>query len=1617
MHNVKTVGDTVEFIFTLKWRKLTQESPIRNENPKVMSETKSARKLTSEVSKNTCDIKSREGKVPVAPEKVMISTAAELTQDSLSLAKIGHDSSCDDASTGANNKTVKKSEQRKYAKPSKKQTDANSGNLGTKICSTNITKDNETEKDMACGSPPCTTTVRLQDNNAADTCELSESSINKKQTLDTPSLTKGESKTGKGKKRKGFVSNENGNKKKKKKANKKSKDEDAKKKPTAKNDVNNENDLNAETSLDKDISNNQDIASKKVDKTGTEADDLVMLLKQEASKTDNPTLVNKILAVALETLKKTQVKSISKENVQCSTNTVIEPPENSNFNYDLTVKIKPELYEQGPPSLGSPASSIKSVDSEGSITDLNGTKRNKKSYYKLPHGHEDGSKCVGTSCSRVACMLEQVPAISSPSGSVGCDCGEGFPQVHQDGTACKQIRRDNPSSAYYNVPHRHSDGTHCVTECKRLIERERKRKLLELQQRVEKQRQQVAYDIPWELKTIDVPSYKGVHSESILKPVDPRIKQDRVCNEDVAGTTGLGKKQNQIKEALQLFKESLNKNVRHGIFSGISTSTVPDNEPPLPEEPPLPAEEPLKALTLPPLPSDEPSPVSLIPDLRSSVDINDPRIAIPLPSHEPSQVPLFPDLRSSVDINDPRIAFPLPSNEPSPVPLFPDQRPSVDINDPRIAFPFNNNNEGNVPDQWSFKIKKTDDKPATYSPLQGGQLAFSGNEQPETSTYSPLQGGQFAFSGNEQPETLTYSPLQGGQFAFSGNEQPETSSKSSCFVTTDSPESPDGFGIGPGLNPFQNPVISPALNSLSKQDEEYILNYATGYAFALFGNKMASGDRFPSNAFRSNVTSVDNHGIASEIHRSAMIHDSTEKSVPQLEEDLRNSRNAYDTNSRVDSHQQSADDDRQNAYSFQFRSGEDNPLSGTLNVQNDNCETIDMDIDLTVSQSSCKKPNTLSSNVENTSALADYSSHSEPIDNAPSTKERDAWGVVIEDWRTKPNGSSSNEVAQCNGHVGESFKIPKKQKRPNKSGPRPLHFDFENFKKIESVPKCNFVAPGVPAGIAAIYKQIDEKFENRYAPFGCMSYATGPMGLGFLLSTVSKETLDEHNKRKVHNDSTRNSKFREGRNCREWRDDRNRRSDSDHNGYDISQRRGRSHWEESDDSDVYRRNKGRGDSSRERQSSRERYWSPRRKKNNDDSGDCRSPKNHMIKGRESSSDSTGKSPMRRTHKNSSSMEHVKDPRDRSKAVRGLENVSGSLHKKGGAVSSHKKTDRNTDDPKTAIIQQQKNKSLVGAMSRRKMQQVKKKSAINQSLNNPIKPFSHETVGGTSTPVRDESGSVSSDPVSAAYAKLPKQKRSAKRLTTDKVDKMSSTSASSGSEEEHKNKLLGETDNVDILDTSDSTIDEISLLRISCTKQSGEGISNISSGNDDDLESSKIGFVKAKLPKQQKASRPNVSSVVFALPTTSSGDAPVENENVVIKEKGVKRVLSGTTVTVSRSTVTVPHNTTRHANKRRSYDGFTHYRPDVEKRRMLSPSFNKRGRSNGRNKGNIERRYPMNRSVERNTEHPKLYDKFEDKHIVGNHMRDMEAHNSQNYDNFHRELGPRRWQRRGGHARY
>jgi len=162
----------------------------------------------------------------------------------------------------------------------------------------------------------------------------------------------------------------------------------------------------------------------------------------------------------------------------------------------LAVNITPDITFSGPQPSPSPVSSISSAS-----PDLGGggsAAKVKQSYLKLPHRHEDGTKCV-TTCTRL-------------------------PQPKNPAMMNNTEIRGAPSKAYFKFPHRHSDGTYCETVCSRVLQRERARGQLppppppmkeSLEMFIEKMS-----SIPWKLIPIDF-------SDPFPPPpklFDPRLK-------------------------------------------------------------------------------------------------------------------------------------------------------------------------------------------------------------------------------------------------------------------------------------------------------------------------------------------------------------------------------------------------------------------------------------------------------------------------------------------------------------------------------------------------------------------------------------------------------------------------------------------------------------------------------------------------------------------------------------------------------------------------------------------------------------------------------------------------------------------------------------------------------------------------------------------------------------------------------------------------------------------------------------------------------------------------------------------------------------------------------------
>lgn len=183
----------------------------------------------------------------------------------------------------------------------------------------------------------------------------------------------------------------------------------------------------------------------------------------------------------------------------------------------LTSKtVKAEDAPKTPLTVLSPCSAI----SNESVCPRGDGSQKKILTVKLPHRHHDGFKCVER-CRRSESI--DTPTVRSPS-SISSDSSDHFrlSETHEDGTKSAQSknRRDVPSSAYFKFPHRHHDGTYCEHECKRVVERERKKRLLNAQNQSQNQ-SCITITKPWRLEKLIIQqnSYKNV----LIPSNDPRI--------------------------------------------------------------------------------------------------------------------------------------------------------------------------------------------------------------------------------------------------------------------------------------------------------------------------------------------------------------------------------------------------------------------------------------------------------------------------------------------------------------------------------------------------------------------------------------------------------------------------------------------------------------------------------------------------------------------------------------------------------------------------------------------------------------------------------------------------------------------------------------------------------------------------------------------------------------------------------------------------------------------------------------------------------------------------------------------------------------------------------------
>lgn len=143
----------------------------------------------------------------------------------------------------------------------------------------------------------------------------------------------------------------------------------------------------------------------------------------------------------------------------------------------------------------------------------------RSSYLQLPHRHEDGSKCVER-CSRLKMFSNE--QLKECSLNIGKE-QQNIRKEHD----IESYRRDAPSKAYFNFPHRHHDGTYCETVCLRVLERENKRGSVSVPK--EDDRSKFTAPMQWFLLPIDV-NLSNV-KKSDLYSLDPRLRQKPISPE------------------------------------------------------------------------------------------------------------------------------------------------------------------------------------------------------------------------------------------------------------------------------------------------------------------------------------------------------------------------------------------------------------------------------------------------------------------------------------------------------------------------------------------------------------------------------------------------------------------------------------------------------------------------------------------------------------------------------------------------------------------------------------------------------------------------------------------------------------------------------------------------------------------------------------------------------------------------------------------------------------------------------------------------------------------------------------------------------------------------------
>lgn len=143
---------------------------------------------------------------------------------------------------------------------------------------------------------------------------------------------------------------------------------------------------------------------------------------------------------------------------------------------------------------------------------------------------------------------------NSSNNSKECDTQQNVVDT-SDGTIC--FRRNKPSESYYNLPHQHSDGAYCIEICKRVLEREKKRRFFAEDDLLRKN-STLSKSIEWKLVPLEIETLVVYSKPELCSSYnlvsDPRLRSNNPSV--VLGDLNLTKNENTENDHGTLRKDT-----------------------------------------------------------------------------------------------------------------------------------------------------------------------------------------------------------------------------------------------------------------------------------------------------------------------------------------------------------------------------------------------------------------------------------------------------------------------------------------------------------------------------------------------------------------------------------------------------------------------------------------------------------------------------------------------------------------------------------------------------------------------------------------------------------------------------------------------------------------------------------------------------------------------------------------------------------------------------------------------------------------------------------------------------------------------------------------------------